>query len=90
MAAATLQGWGQSRGQLQVGPQSVWLRTEAVLRVGRFGTCRPQALPREGAARGQLVPGPPPPTPGKLLPVADCLGLGVLGQAPSPARLEAP
>lgn len=88
-AAATLQGWGQSRGQLQVGARSVWL-TEAALRVGWFGTCRPQALPREGAARGQLVPGPPPPTPGKLLPVAECHGLGVLGQAPSPARLEAP
>lgn len=47
VAAALLQGWGQSRGQLQVGalqglklgPQLVWLRTEAALRVGWLGTC---------------------------------------------------
>lgn len=98
MAAALLQGWGQSCGQLQVGalqglklgPQLVWLRTEAALRVGWLGTCRPQAFTREGAAQGQLVPGPPPPTAGKLLPAADSHGLGVPGQAHSPARLEAP
>lgn len=86
MAAALLQGGYQSCSQLQVGAQSV-----AALRVvGLLVTCQPQALPREGAARGHLVPGPPPPTPGKLLPAANSHGLRGPGQTHSPARLEAP
>lgn len=61
VAAANSTGLGPGSGQLQVGPQSVWLRTEAVLRVGQVWNLPTPSTPQGRRSRGSAGARPPHP-----------------------------